>query len=101
MITIEMGMRISAIVDKLELKVPDPTKGQTAFGADLMMQVLSKAHRAKEEIYSLVAQIKGCSAKDAKEVNLVEFIKELASTDGLKDFLSSAVASQAQESQES
>lgn len=97
MITIELGMKISAIVDKLDLKVPDPNKGQAFFGADLMMQALAKAHRAKVEIYDLVAEVKGCTVKEAKAVNLMEFIKELGETEGIKDFLSSAVTSQAQE----
>ena len=97
MITIELGMKISAIVDKLDLKVPDPNKGQAFFGADLLMQVLAKAHRAKTEIYDLVAEVKGCTVKEAKAVNLMEFIKELGETEGIKDFLSSAVTSQATE----
>ena len=97
MITIEQGMKISAIIDKLDLKVPDPNKGQAFFGADLMMQVLGKAHRAKTEIYDLVAEVKGCTVKEAKAVNLMEFIKELGETEGIKDFLSSAVTSQVQE----
>ncbi len=97
MITIELGMKISAIVDKLDLKVPDPNKGQAFFGADLMMQFLAKAHRAKAEIYDLVAEVKGCTVKEAKAVNLMEFIKELGETEGIKDFLSSAATSQVQE----
>jgi hypothetical protein len=97
MITIEQGMKISAIIDKLDLKVPDPNKGQAFFGADLLMQVLAKAHRAKTEIYDLVAEVKGCTVKEAKAVNLMEFIKELGETEGIKDFLSSAVTSQVQE----
>ena len=97
MITIEQGMKISAIIDKLDLKVPDPNKGQAFFGAELLMQVLAKAHRAKTEIYDLVAEVKGCTVKEAKAVNLMEFIKELGETEGIKDFLSSAVTSQAQE----
>ncbi|WP_461369537.1 hypothetical protein, partial [Candidatus Darwinibacter acetoxidans] len=63
----------------------------------LMMQVLAKAHRAKTEIYDLVAEVKGCTVKEAKAVNLMEFIKELGETEGIKDFLSSAVTSQVQE----
>ncbi len=97
MITIEQGMKISAIIDKLDLKVPDPNKGQAFFGADLMMQAVSKLHLAKNEIYSLVAEIKGCTVKEAKEVNLFEFIRELGETEGVKDFLSSAVTSQVTE----
>lgn len=97
MITIEQGMKISAIIDKLDLKVPDPNKGQAFFGADLMMQALAKAHRAKTEIYDLVAEVKGCTVKEAKAVNLMEFIKELGETEGIKDFLSSAATSQVQE----
>ena len=51
------------------------------------MQIMAKAHRAKNEIYGLVAEVKGCTEKEAKQVNLVEFIRELAETEGLKDFI--------------
>lgn len=97
MITVELGMKISAIVDKLDLKVPDPNKGQAFMGADLMIQALAKAHRAKNEIYELVSEVKGCTVKEAKEANLIEFIKEMGEVAGMKDFLSSAVMSQATE----
>lgn len=97
MITVEQGIKISAAIDKLGLKTPDSSKGQTYFGADLMMQVLSKAHKAKDEIYDLVSEIKGCTKAEAKKVNLMEFIRELSETEGMKDFLSSAVTSQATE----
>ena len=39
-------------------------------GADLIMQIVSKAHRAEQEIYNLVAEIKGCTVKDAEQVDL-------------------------------
>ena len=61
------------------------------------MQIVAKAHRAKNEIYGLVADIKGCTEKEAKQVNLAEFVRELAETEGLKGFLSSAATSQVQE----
>lgn len=96
MLTMEIGMQLSAIVDKLDLKMPKVTKDTTqeALGADLMLQALSKVHRAKNEIYVLVSEIKGCTKEEAKKVNLVEFIRELMAEEGVTDFLSSAVNSQ-------
>ncbi len=98
MITIEQGMKISAIIDKMKIVMP-PTKGkgQQELGAELMFQVISKLHRAKDEVYALVAEVKGCTKEEAKGVNLVEFITELTNIDGLKDFLSSAAISEDQE----
>lgn len=96
-ITIEQGIKISALIDKLGLKVPDTSKGQAFLGADLMLQIVSKAHKASNEIYDIVSEIKGCTKDEAKKVDLVEFITELSETAGLKDFLSSAVTSQATE----
>ncbi len=97
MITIEQGIKISAIIDKMGIKMPVNTKDQSVFGADLMMQVIRSLHKAKNEVYALIAELKGCTAAEAKEVNLIEFIKELGEIAGLKDFLSSAVTSQTQD----
>ena len=58
---------------------------------------LRTAHRAEKEIYSLVADIRGCTIKEAQDVDLVEFVQELVADEGVRDFLGSAVASQAQE----
>ncbi len=106
MITLKQGMKISAILDKMDLKLKTRTIGkdgksvpvsQEELGADLIMQALAKAHRAEKEIYSLVADIRGCTIKEAQDVDLVEFIRELVADEGVRDFLGSAVASQAQE----
>lgn len=96
MITLKQGMRLSAIVDKLDIKLPDVNKGEDVFGAELMFQLLAKAHKAEKEIYALVADLRGCTAKEAEDVDLVELIGELAQDAGVRDFLSSAVTSQAQ-----
>lgn len=95
MITLKQGMKISAIIDKLNLKMPD-AKDQEQLGADLLLQVLSKAHKAEKEIYELVADIRGCTAKEAQEIDLAEFVQELLGDAGMRDFFSSAVASPAQ-----
>ncbi len=98
MITIEQGMKVSAIIDKMKITMPvTKGKGQQELGAELMFQVVSKLHKAKDEVYAFVAEVKGCTKEEAKNVDLIEFIKELIGAEGMKDFLSSAVTSQAQE----
>lgn len=91
MLTIKQGIKISAIIDKLDIKITDPKASQEQVGADLIMQIVSKAHRAEQEIYNLVAEIKGCTVKDAEQVDLVEFIKDVLSNAGIMDFFKSAV----------
>lgn len=91
MLTIKQGIKISAIIDKLDIKITDPKAPQERVGADLIMQIVSKAHRTEQEIYNLVAEIKGCTTKDAEQVDLVEFIKDVLSNAGMMDFFKSAV----------
>lgn len=91
MLTIKQGIKISAIIDKLDMKITDPKATQEQVGADLIMQIVSKAHRAEQEIYNLVAEIKGVTIKDAEQVDLVEFIKDILSNAGIMDFFKSAV----------
>lgn len=91
MLTIKQGIKISAIIDKLDMKITDPKAPQEQVGADLIMQIVSKAHRAEQEIYNLVAEVLGCTVKEAEQVDLVEFIKEVMSNAGIVDFFKSAV----------
>jgi len=97
MLTLKQGVKISAIVDKLNLKITDPEASQEKVGADIIMQVVRKAHLAEQEIYALVADIKKISVKEAEEVDLVAFIQELLPEKGLADFFKFAVKSEAQE----
>jgi hypothetical protein len=73
------------------LKITDPKASQEQIGADLMMQIVSKAHKAEQEIYAFAAEIKGITPKEAENVDLVQFIKELVSDAGVVNFFKSAV----------
>jgi hypothetical protein len=96
-ITVRQGMQLSAIVDKLELTIPDPGASQEKLGADVFMQILSRAHRADEEIYAFIAEFKGCTPDEAQELPLSEVVRELMSDNGVLGFFSSAAKSQGQE----
>mgnify|MGYP001203999687 CR=1 FL=1 len=91
MLTLKQGLKLSAIIDKLDLKITDPKASQEQIGADLMMQIISKAHKAEKEIYAFVAEIKGITPQEAEKVDLVQFIKEIASDTGVMNFFKSAV----------
>lgn len=91
MLTLKQGLKLSAIIDKLDLKITDPKASQEQIGADLMMQIISKAHKAEKEIYAFVAEIKGITQQEAENVDLVQFIKEIASDAGVVNFFKSAV----------
>lgn len=88
---IKQGMKLSAIINKMEIKITNATAKQEEVGADLMLQVVSKAYKAEKEIYIFVAEIEKVTIKQAEEVDLVEFIKEMGEVSGLKSFFTSAV----------
>lgn len=100
MLTIKQGIKISAIIDKMDIKIKatevneegktvEKTKDQ--IGADLIIQITSKAYKAESEIYALVAEIKGCSIKEAENVDLIQWIKDIAGNSDLLNFFKSAV----------
>lgn len=91
MLTLKQGLKLSAIIDKLDLKITDPKASQEQIGADLMMQIISKAHKAEKEIYAFVAEAKGITPQEAEKVDLVQFIKEIAADAGVVNFFKSAV----------
>jgi len=96
MLTMKQGIMLSAIIGKIGLKVPDTVKTQEQLGIEMTVQILSNAYKAEKEIYAFVANVKGCTVKEAEEVDLAELIPELMGDASVRDFLSSAVASQAQ-----
>lgn len=85
------AIKLSAIIDKLNLKITDPKASQEQIGADLMIQIISKAYKAEKEIYNFVSEFKNITVKEAEKINLVDFIKELGQVSGLGDFFKSAV----------
>jgi len=91
MITTRQGIKLSAIVDKLNISIKNPEATQEQVGADLIIQVVSKAHRAEQEIYSFVAEIKKCTVVEAEEVDLIKFIKDMMANPDLVSFFKSAV----------
>ena len=91
MLPLKQGLKLSAIIDKLDLKITDPKADAIKIGADLMMQIISKAHKAEKEIYAFVAEVKGITQQEAENVDLVKFIKEIASDAGVINFFKSAV----------
>jgi len=97
MLTLKQGLKLSAIIDKLELKITDPKADAEKVGADLMMQIVAKAHKAEQEIYAFVAEIKGITPQEAEKVDLVQFIKEIAADAGVINFFKSAVKSKDRE----
>lgn len=87
---IKQSMKLSAIIDKLELKISNAKAGQEEVGADLMIQVVSKLHKAEKEIYKFVAEINKITEQEAEEVDLIKFITGLSEVSGLKSFFISA-----------
>ncbi len=92
MLTIKQGIKLSAIIDKMDIKIDDPKAPQEQIGADLIIQITRRAHKAEKEIYSFIAEIKNISVEEAESVDLIGFIKEAVSDSGLMSFFKSAVS---------
>lgn len=91
MLTLKQGLKLSAIIDKLDLKIADPKADAEKIGSDLLMQIVAKAHKAEQEIYAFVAEVKGITPQEAEKVDLIGFIKEIAADAGVINFFKSAV----------
>jgi len=91
MLTLKQGLKLSAIIDKLDLKIADPKADAEKIGSDLLMQIVAKAHKAEKEIYAFVAEVKGITPQEAEKVDLIGFIKEIAADAGVINFFKSAV----------
>lgn len=106
-LTAEQGMVLSAIIDKMDLQIDldalmsgksgkkiSDEELQKKFGVELIMQLIRKAYKAKEEWFELIACMKEITTEEAKKVDLVSFFGEFIKTPGVMDFFGSAVKSQ-------
>lgn len=87
----KQAMLLSAIIDKMDIKITDPKATKEEVGADLMMQIIRRAHRAQEEIFELVSEYKGVSIEEAKNVDFIALLSEIFNQAGVKDFFTSIV----------
>ena len=110
-INIDMMCLISSIMDKLgiDAEIKDLIeKGKSATGKNkeekdaiqqqLGMEVVfligKKLHLVKEELIQFICLYKGIEEKEAKELDIIEFIKQIMKDKGLLDFLKQKAMSQ-------
>ena len=84
-------MQLSAIIDKIDIKITNPEANQSELGADLILQLISGAHKAEPQILNFIADIKKISSDEAADMDIIDFINEIKSEPGLKSFFTSAV----------
>ncbi len=87
---IKQSIKLSAIIDKMGIKITNPKASKEEVGADLMIQIVSKAYKAEKEVYSFIADFKKISVKEAEDVDIIDFIKEVKEVSGLGSFFISA-----------
>lgn len=104
-INVEIMCIISAIMDKIQIdssyikelfekgkKAKGKSKQevealQTEIGAELLFLLGKKIHLVKDEIIQFIAIYKGISEEEAKDVDIISFIKEVSKDEGLTSFL--------------
>lgn len=96
-ISTEVLISMSAIIDKMEIKeqlknmevnTGNEEKDKEELGKELIILLISKLYKAKDEIYELIAGYKGITIEEAKKVEIIPIIKELFGIDGVSSFLS-------------
>lgn len=96
MLTVNQVIKASAMIDKMGLEIKNPKATQEELGADLILQIASKTHKAGEEVKVFVADVKKCSLEEAGEVDVIELLKEKLNDSGFISFFKNAVKSKLQ-----
>ena len=104
-INIDMMCVISSIMEKMDIdaglmqkffKMGDEARGkskseverlQKQIGAELLLTLGKKLHLVKDELVQFISLYKEISEEEAKQVDVIEFLKEIAKDKGLKSFL--------------
>lgn len=83
---------LSEIVDKMDLTIDPKGKSQEELGAELIVMLARRVHRAKDEIKALVAELTGKSPEEVGAMppgEMIEAVKQIISQDGVLDFFKS------------
>ena len=79
-------------VHELAKQIGKTSKEIIAVAQELGMEVLlligKKLYLVKEELIQFICLYKGIEEKEAKELDIIEFIKQIMKDEGLKNFLS-------------
>lgn len=93
----EMIMSLSACIDKMEIaedlkKLEINTGNELAdneeLGKELIVLLISRLYKAKDEVYEMIANYKEISVEEAKKANVIPIIQEILGIQGVTDFLS-------------
>ncbi len=93
----EMIMHLSACIDKMEIgqelkkmevNTGDSKKDNEELSKQLLILIISKIYKAKDEIYEMIADYKGITIEEAKKVEIIPIIQEILGIEGIQDFLS-------------
>ena len=96
--TTKQVIKLSALIDKMGLKIDDPKASQEKIGADLMMKMVCNLHKAEKEAIDFVCVIKKCTPEEAEEIDVIALISEMLKGSGVIDFFKSAARQKVQES---
>lgn len=80
---------LSEIADKMDIKLDVKGKSQEEIGVELMLFLIKKSHKAKDEIKQLVATLTEKTTEEVGKMSpkqLITSIKEILKQDGVLDF---------------
>ena len=80
---------LSEIADKMDIKLDVKGKSQEEIGVDLMLFLVKKSHKAKDEIKQLVATLTEKTPEEVSKMSpkqLITSVKEILNQDGVLDF---------------
>nr|DAL10374.1 MAG TPA_asm: hypothetical protein [Caudoviricetes sp.] len=95
-LTTETVITLSLIIDKMEIRdelknleinTGNEEQDNKELGKSLILLIISKLYKAKEEIYQLISEYKSISIEEAKNVEIMPVLKEILGIEDLVDFL--------------
>lgn len=82
---------LSEIADKMDIQAPEiKGKSQEQAGADFMIQLFRKMHKAAPEISRLISKVTGKEADQLSLVEIKDTLMEILKQDGVLTFFKQA-----------
>ena len=80
--------KMSKIMSKMQIKIDTTDKAQEEFGVELFFGIIENLHQAEDEVIEFLADLKGSTAEQIKDMLITDLIDEFKQIEGVENFLS-------------
>lgn len=79
-------MGIAKELEELEVNKDNDKASKETLGKKIIVMLITKLYTVEDEVYDVICSYKGITKEEAKELDIIATIKEIANAPGVADF---------------